>query len=113
MLLKKFIVKTSIADRKTGELTGVLVAVFTALNSESDESVSLQVLVELRRMTADVSKQVADLGAHLRIHVLDEAAQVRIGAARVDVLLLVFAQPGQLRYEAQCVYQQSHWLGRV
>ena len=90
MLIEHLVVEASIANGKTSELSCVPVRILAASNGCFDESVLQQLLVEVARVAAKITNQVAHFSPDSCIFVANERVQVSVNVCVVDRLVELF-----------------------
>lgn len=107
MLVKDVVVEACISDGKARELPGVSIGVSATLNGRGNESEIEELLVEVPRVSAQVSDKVAHLGSDGGVRMHNQILEVVIDVGVVDVLVEVFRYTRQLRNQTQRVYDDQ------
>lgn len=103
--------ETRVAYCEACELARVLVHVLTAVHRQRDQPMLLDLALELVRMPADVSDQVAHLAPHPWVFVFDQTLAPFNHLGLLDLGLLVFGQSSQVAHQTQHI--QRHRDGLV
>jgi len=90
MLVQDLVMEPGIADCEAGKLPRVPIRVLAARDGSLDQAVLEELLVEISRVSAQVSNQVAYLGPDSSIFMADQRVQVNIDVCIVDWLVELF-----------------------
>ena len=87
MLVQDLVMETSVTHSETSKLSSVAVWILAAGNRCLDQSMLQELLIEIARVTTQITDQVADFCPDASIIMADESVQVHIDVGIVDWLI--------------------------